>query len=257
MNPDEERRRDAGRRKFRSALSDLASTSTTRAKNAFQALAGKSGSDGEWSEASLGVEELLTLERSIRARLRSAAERDAENVVQFLAVDGPQTSDLAYQFAHAVNTRSSRSLLLLSDKESLTPGGPSLLPDRHKRASAPGGVRAVPERPTGPARNRHAALDPRPDIADLGPGFQPPRHWELARIEYDLVVIDSDMRRADAALDLAMDVGGTVLVVEDSTRRRHAIEVKQALELAGANILGVVLVRDRLALPGWLDDVLT
>ncbi|MBI5577880.1 MAG: CpsD/CapB family tyrosine-protein kinase [Deltaproteobacteria bacterium] len=75
-----------------------------------------------------------------------------------------------------------------------------------------------------------------------------------ARTQFDFILIDgSPIPRFSDSLLLARQVDGVVVVVEaGKTSRQVALAAKQALENAGARILGVVLNKRNYFIPGWL-----
>lgn len=80
--------------------------------------------------------------------------------------------------------------------------------------------------------------------------------WEQLAEQADLIILDAPpVLSSPLAQALAPTVDGVVLLVEaDRTRAADALEARRALETGGATILGVVLNKQRRALPRLLQD---
>jgi hypothetical protein len=83
-------------------------------------------------------------------------------------------------------------------------------------------------------------------------------YWERLAGRADLIILDTpSVLSSPLAQALAPTVDGVILVVEaERTRSEVALAAKDALTLAGANILGVVLNKRRYHVPKPIYDVL-
>jgi capsular exopolysaccharide synthesis family protein len=80
------------------------------------------------------------------------------------------------------------------------------------------------------------------------------RLWEMLRIRFDLVVIDSPpLEVSSDALALARNADGVVLVLEAEKTRWPVVEnLRNSIIEYGGNVLGIVLNKRRYYIPGWI-----
>jgi capsular exopolysaccharide synthesis family protein len=80
------------------------------------------------------------------------------------------------------------------------------------------------------------------------------KFWESQQLEYDFIIFDTPAFSIfPDAYTLAPLVQGVLLVVHsEKTRREVAVQTKQQLEMANANLIGVALNRRKYVIPRFL-----
>ncbi len=195
--------------------------------------------------------EMITLYQNIESRLPDLDRK----VIQFLgAREGEGTSTIVREFARVIAKKLGKSIFLL-DADQHNPRQHNFLhitPDcgweevsRNEVAAG----RAADQSETGTEENS-THLDPIP--APLN--FYSPRirnFWEFLKKRYDLVLVDSaPCSLSPEGIEISRRVDGVVLVLEaEKTRWQVAENMKEKVENAGGNILGVVFNKRRFYIP--------